>query len=177
VYDGTTPFSEIVSVARDSGFTEPDPRDDLSGMDVARKLTILARELGLEIEIGDFPVENLIPEKLRDATVDDFMRDLPLYDDAMLSLYQDAKAEGKSLRYVATLNDKGEAAVGLQKVAADDAFSNMQLTDNLVQFSTDRYSRNPLVIQGPGAGPEVTAGGVFGDLLRLATFLGDGTLA
>ncbi|MGY8795862.1 MAG: hypothetical protein ACKVJN_12210, partial [Woeseiales bacterium] len=76
--------------------------------------------------------------------------------------------------YIATLNAAGEAEVGLKTVSEDDAFSNMQLTDNLVQFSSERYSQNPLVIQGPGAGPEVTAGGVFGDLLRLATFLGDG---
>jgi aspartokinase/homoserine dehydrogenase 1 len=177
VYDGNKPFSEIVAEARASGFTEPDPRDDLSGMDVARKLTILARELDQELEIGDFPVENLIPEDLRESSVDDFLRDLARYDDDMRSLYEEARADGKTLRYVATLNDKGEAAVSLQKVSADDAFSNMQLTDNLVQFSTDRYSQNPLVIQGPGAGPEVTAGGVFGDLLKLATFLGDGTLA
>jgi aspartokinase/homoserine dehydrogenase 1 len=177
VYDGSKPFSEIVAEARASGYTEPDPRDDLSGMDVARKLTILARELGQKLEIGDFPVENLIPEDLRESSVDDFLRDLGQYDADMRTLYEDARAEGKSLRYVATLNDKGSAAVGLMKVAANDPFSNMQLTDNLVQFSTERYSRNPLVIQGPGAGPEVTAGGVFGDLLKLATFLGDGTLA
>jgi len=177
VYDGSKPFSEIVAKARASGFTEPDPRDDLSGMDVARKLTILARELGQELEIGDFPVENLIPEDLRESSVDDFLRDLARYDDDMRLLYEEAKADGKTLRYVATLNDKGEAAVRLRKVSADDAFSNMQLTDNLVQFSTDRYAQNPLVIQGPGAGPEVTAGGVFGDLLKLATLLGDGSLA
>jgi aspartokinase/homoserine dehydrogenase 1 len=177
VYDGTKPFSEIVVEARANGFTEPDPRDDLSGMDVARKLTILGREMGLQISIGDFPVENLIPEDLRESSVDDFLRDLSKYDDDMRDLYESAKSDGKALRYVATLNDKGEASVGLQKVPLDDAFSNMQLTDNLVQFSTDRYSQNPLVIQGPGAGPEVTAGGVFGDLLKLATILGDGTLA
>jgi len=176
VYDGSKPFSEIVAEARESGFTEPDPRDDLSGMDVARKLTILAREMGQKIEIGDFPVENLIPEDLRDASVEDFLRDLARYDDDMKALYEEAREDGKSLRYVATLNDQGDAAVGLQKVSQDDAFSNMQLTDNLVQFSTDRYSQNPLVIQGPGAGPEVTAGGVFGDLLKLAAILGDGTL-
>jgi len=174
VYDGTKPFSEIVAEARASGFTEPDPRDDLSGMDVARKLTILARELGQNLEIGDFPVENLIPEDLRDGTVDEFLRDLSQYDSEMKSLYETARANGKSLRYVATLNDQGDAAVGLQKVPADDPFSNMKLTDNLVQFSTERYAANPLVIQGPGAGPAVTAGGVFGDLLKLAAVLGDG---
>jgi len=174
VYDGSKPFSAIVADARQNGFTEPDPRDDLSGMDVARKLTILARELGQQIEIGDFPVENLVPEELRDLDVDGFLNALARYDDRMLELYRGAAAEGRRLRYIATLDADGNAAVGLQKVTADDAFSHMRLTDNLVQFTTDRYSENPLVIQGPGAGPAVTAGGVFGDMLKLAAILGDG---
>ncbi len=127
VYDGSKPFSEIVAEARASGFTEPDPRDDLSGMDVARKLTILARELGQKLEIGDFPVENLIPDDLRDASVDDFLRGLARYDENMKTLYEEARAEGKSLRYLATLNEAGDATIGLQKVPADDAFSNMQI--------------------------------------------------
>ena len=176
VYDGSVPFSEILVEAKNSGFTEPDPRDDLSGMDVARKLTILARELGQSIEIGDFPVQNLIAEDLRGLEVDEFLRELPRYDDAMLALYKEAQDEGQTLRYVARLTEQGEASVGLEKVAADAPFSNISSTDNIVQFATDRYAANPLVIQGPGAGPEVTAGGVFGDLLRLATFLGDGNL-
>ena len=174
VYDGSVPFSEILAQAKESGYTEPDPRDDLSGMDVARKLTILARELGLSIAIGDFPVQNLIAEKLRKLEVDDFLRELSLYDDEMLTLYKEAKDEGKTLRYVARLTEQGEASVGLEKLAADAPFSNISSTDNIVQFVTDRYATNPLVIQGPGAGPDVTAGGVFGDLLKLATFLGDG---
>ena len=176
VYDGSVPFSEILIQAKDSGYTEPDPRDDLSGMDVARKLTILARELGQSIEIGDFPVQNLIAEDLRGLEVDKFLRDLPKYDDEMLALYKEAKDEGKTLRYVARLTEQGEAAVGLEKVSVDAPFSNISSTDNIVQFITDRYATNPLVIQGPGAGPEVTAGGVFGDLLKLATFLGNGAL-
>ena len=174
VYDGTTPFSEIVRVAKESGYTEPDPRDDLSGMDVARKLTILARELGQEIEIGDFPVTNLVPEALRDCSIDEFLEKLPEYDDEMQSLYQAAAAESKQLRYVADLDAEGNASVGLESVAADHPFCNINLTDNIVQFKTERYSDNPLVIQGPGAGPEVTAAGVFADLLRLANFLSTG---
>ncbi len=174
VYDGTTPFSEIVRVAKDSGYTEPDPRDDLSGMDVARKLTILARELGLEIEIGDFPVTNLVPEALRDCSIDEFLEKLPEYDDEMESLYQKAAGENKQLRYVANLDAKGNASVGLEPVDVDHPFCNINLTDNIVQFETERYSDNPLVIQGPGAGPEVTAAGVFADLLRLANFLSTG---
>ncbi len=176
VYDGSVPFSEILIQAKNSGYTEPDPRDDLSGMDVARKLTILARELGQSIEIGDFPVQNLIAEDLRGLEVDKFLRELPKYDDEMLALYKEAKDEGKTLRYVARLTEQGEAAVGLEKVSVDAPFSNISTTDNIVQFITDRYATNPLVIQGPGAGPEVTAGGVFGDLLKLATFLGNGAL-
>jgi aspartokinase/homoserine dehydrogenase 1 len=176
IYDGSRPFSEIVREARDNGFTEPDPRDDLSGMDVARKLTILARELGQSIEIGDFPVQNLVPEALREVSVDEFLDQLSRFDEDFLALVRKAEAESCKLRYIARLDDQGNAAVGLETVGSDDAFSNMQLTDNLVQFQTDRYARNPLVIQGPGAGPEVTAGGVFGDLLKLAAFLGDGGL-
>jgi len=176
VYDGSVPFSEILTQAKSSGYTEPDPRDDLSGMDVARKLTILARELGQSIEIGDFPVQNLIAEDLRGLEVDEFLRELSKYDDEMLALYEEAKDEGKTLRYVARLTEQGEAAVGLEKISLDAPFSNISSTDNIVQFITDRYATNPLVIQGPGAGPEVTAGGVFGDLLKLATFLGNGAL-
>jgi aspartokinase/homoserine dehydrogenase 1 len=176
VYDGSVPFSEILTKARESGYTEPDPRDDLSGMDVARKLTILARELGQSIEIGDFPVQNLIAEDLRGLEVDEFLREFSKHDDEMLALYKETKDEGKTLRYVARLTEQGEASVGLEKVSGDAAFSNISSTDNIVQFATDRYATNPLVIQGPGAGPEVTAGGVFGDLLKLATFLSNGAL-
>ena len=175
IYDGSRPFSQIVAEARESGYTEPDPRDDLSGMDVARKLTILARELGQTIEIGEFPVQNLVAEELRDLSIEDFLRELSRYDEEMLSLYKEASDAGKSLRYVARLTETGDASVGLEKVDQDDAFSKINLTDNIVQFATDRYAANPLVVQGPGAGPEVTAGGVFGDLLKLAAFLGDGT--
>ena len=174
VYDGSTPFSEIVRVAKESGYTEPDPRDDLSGMDVARKLTILARELGQKIEIGDFPVRNLVPEALRDCPVDEFLTKLSDYDDEMRSLYQKAAADGQQLRYVAKLDAGGTASVGLEAVDTSHPFCNINLTDNIVQFETERYSANPLVIQGPGAGPEVTAAGVFADLLRLANFLSTG---
>lgn len=174
-YDGTTPFSEIVRHAQQSGFTEPDPRDDLSGMDVARKLTILAREIGRPLELGDFPVENLIPPALRSATTEEFLSGLADYDEEFLARYREASGQGGKLRYVASLNADGTAAVALQQTNVRDPFSRIDLTDNIVQFRTDRYASNPLIVQGPGAGPEVTAGGVFGDLLRLATFLGDGS--
>ncbi len=172
VYDGTTPFSTIVRRARDSGFTEPDPRDDLSGMDVARKLTILARELGLPVEIGDFPVENLIPEELRELDTEEFLEQLESHDPSMEALYLEARQAGKALRYVASLDEQGALSVGLRQVEPTSALSHIALTDNIIRFTTDRYSENPLVVQGPGAGPEVTAGGVFGDLLELAKHLG-----
>ncbi len=176
VFDGTRPFSEIVIEAQQSGFTEPDPRDDLSGMDVARKLTILARELGQNIELGDFPVENLIPEPLRDVEMDEFMQKLSNYDDQMAERYARARSAGMNLRYVAALDATGSASVELRQVPQDNAFSHIDLTDNLIQFATNRYSSNPLVIQGPGAGPAVTAAGVFGDLLKLANYLDDGSI-
>ncbi len=172
-YDGTKPFSEIVMQAKANGFTEPDPRDDLSGMDIARKLIIIARELGQEIQLGDFPVQNLVPERLKELAVEEFLCNLQKHDDEMLELYQETRSNNQSLRYIASLDAKGNASVGLEKVPADDALSNIRLTDNLVQFKSDRYAANPLVIKGPGAGPEVTAAGVFGDLLKLASLLGD----
>jgi bifunctional aspartokinase / homoserine dehydrogenase 1 len=174
VYDGTRPFSEIVRAAKASGYTEPDPRDDLSGMDVARKLAILARELGRPLEIGDFPVQNLVPEPLRECSLDEYLDRLPEHDDEIDALYRETAAAGKLLRYVATLDADGNAAVGLEAVEPRHPFANINLTDNIVQFQTERYSANPLVIQGPGAGPEVTAAGVFSDLLRLAAYLSTG---
>ncbi len=174
VYDGTRPFSEIVRAAKENGYTEPDPRDDLSGMDVARKLTILARELGLPIGIGDFPVRSLVPAALRDCSIEEFLERLPEFDGEIDALYKEAVAQNKQLRYVATLDAEGNAAVGLEAVDDDHPFCNINLTDNIVQFVSDRYSENPLVVQGPGAGPDVTAGGVFSDLLRLANYLSRG---
>ena len=174
VYDGTKPFSAIVRDAKENGYTEPDPRDDLSGMDVARKLTILARELGLEIGIGDFPVRSLVPGALQDCTIEEFLDRLPEFDEEIDTLYREAIADKKQLRYVAALDAQGNAAVGLEAVDDDHPFCNINLTDNIVQFESARYSENPLVVQGPGAGPEVTAGGVFSDLLRLANYLSKG---
>jgi aspartokinase/homoserine dehydrogenase 1 len=174
VYDGSVPFSDIVRAAKESGYTEPDPRDDLSGMDVARKLTILGREMGRNIEIGQFPVESLVPRELRECPVDEFLDRLADYDNEIETRYREATAAGRKLRYIATLDAAGNASVGLEAVEASHPFSNINLTDNIVQFETERYSANPLVIQGPGAGPEVTAAGVFADLLRLASFLSTG---
>jgi len=172
VFDGSTPFSAIVRDARDSGYTEPDPRDDLSGMDVARKLIILARELGLRLEIDDIKIESLVPQELQAKTIDEFLDSLTDYDDAMLKRYQAATNAGQVLRYVGSLDKDGNATVRLESLVEDHPFARINLTDNIVRFVSGRYSDNPLIVQGPGAGPAVTAAGVFADLLRLARYLG-----
>ncbi|MFM2287825.1 MAG: Aspartokinase I/homoserine dehydrogenase [Pseudomonadota bacterium] len=172
VYDGSTPFSAIVRDAKQRGYTEPDPRDDLSGTDVARKLIILGREMGLKLELKDVQVESLVPGELTGGTSEEFLAQLPRHDDAMKKRYEAARARGHVLRYVGRVTHEGKATVGLMELEAKHAFANIALTDNVVRFATSRYNNNPLIVQGPGAGPEVTAGGVFADLLRLATFLG-----
>jgi bifunctional aspartokinase / homoserine dehydrogenase 1 len=172
-YDGTKPFSTIVREARTLGFTEPDPRDDLSGRDVARKLVILAREMGLELELEQVAVESLVPAPLVDGGIDEFLDGLAEWDAAMRKRLEAAAARNHVLRYVARLDGRsGEAAVGLEELPGDHPFAYARLTDNVVQFVTRRYQDNPLVVQGPGAGPGVTAAGVFADLLRLTAFLG-----
>ena len=173
VYDGSEPFSSIVRTAKQKGYTEPDPRDDLSGTDVARKLIILGREIGLKLELSDVQVESLVPEQLVGGSADDFLDRLPEFDAHMQARYAQAAAAGQVLRYVGRLDARtGTATVGLVRLDRKHAFANIALTDNVVRFETMRYCDNPLIVQGPGAGPEVTAGGVFGDLLRLAAYVG-----
>ena len=172
VYGGRVSFSELVREARQKGFTEPDPRDDLSGMDVARKLIILGREMGLTLELKDVAVESLVPGELVGGSIEEFMAGLPRFDAAMLARLEAARSRGKVLRYTGALSAKGTATVGLTELDSNHPFANIALTDNVVRFATRRYCDNPLIVQGPGAGPEVTAGGVFADLLRLAAYLG-----
>jgi aspartokinase/homoserine dehydrogenase 1 len=171
-FDGVRPFSELVAEARRQGFTEPDPRDDLSGTDVARKVTILAREMGLRLEMADVDLEGLVPAELREGSVDDFLRRLSDHDDTLTGWWRDAHARGERLRFVGVVERDGAASVRLRPYPAQHPFARLNLTDNIVQFSTRRYTPNPLIVQGPGAGPEVTAAGVFADLLRLASYLG-----
>jgi aspartokinase/homoserine dehydrogenase 1 len=171
-FDGSRPFSALVEQARALGYTEPDPRDDLSGMDVARKMVILAREMGLAIELGDVQLRSLVPEALQRGTVADFLGALPRHDAEMEALRHRASADGNVLRFVGRVTRDGEASVGLRAYPASHPFARVHLTDNIVLFRTSRYSENPLVVQGPGAGREVTAAGVFADLLRLASYLG-----
>jgi aspartokinase/homoserine dehydrogenase 1 len=171
-YDGSKPFSEIVKMAKEKGFTEPDPREDLSGQDVVRKMVILAREAGMAIEVNDVQVESLIPENLRSISVAEFMNRLTELDAPMAEKMAKAKAQKQILRFVATLTREGDTRVGLECLPETHAFANVSGTDNIVLFKTKRYFHQPLIVQGPGAGPEVTAAGVFADLLRLSQYLG-----
>jgi len=172
VFDGSESFSSIVRTAKAKGYTEPDPRDDLSGVDVARKLIILGREMGLTLEIADVQIEGLVPESLTKCSVEEFMARLPESDAAMAAAFTDARDKNQVLRYVGRVDAGGKATVGLMRLNAKHAFANIALTDNVVRFVTRRYCDNPLIVQGPGAGPEVTAAGVFSDLLRLSAYLG-----
>ncbi len=172
IFDGTSSFSSLVAKAKSLGYTEPDPRDDLSGMDVARKIVILAREIGMSLELSDVDVRSLVPEALQDGSVEDFLAALPKYDADMEALRRDAAAKGQVLRFVGRVGRDGKSGVALRSYPASHPFARIQLTDNIVLFRTARYSDNPLVVQGPGAGREVTAAGVFADLLRLASYLG-----
>ena len=172
VYDGREPFAAIVRDAKQKGYTEPDPRDDLSGTDVARKLIILGREMGLKLELADVEVESLVPAELAAGSVEEFLLRLPEFDGRIAARFAEAAAAGQVLRYVGRLDAEGRATVGLMRLDRRHPFANIALTDNVVRFATRRYCDNPLIVQGPGAGPEVTAGGVFGDLLRLCAYLG-----
>ncbi|HEU5136400.1 MAG TPA: bifunctional aspartate kinase/homoserine dehydrogenase I [Steroidobacteraceae bacterium] len=172
VYDGKTPFSQIVRDAKAKGYTEPDPRDDLSGTDFVRKVIILGREMGLKLEMKDVQVESLIPAGLEKGTIDDFLDGLPKYDPEMKRRYDEAASRGKVLRYMGRLTADGKATVGVSELDKSHAFANIALTDNVVRYATARYNSNPLIVQGPGAGPAVTAAGVFADLLRVCSYLG-----
>jgi aspartokinase/homoserine dehydrogenase 1 len=170
-HDGAHPFSALVREAHALGYTEPDPRDDLSGLDVARKLVILAREAGWSLSLDDVDVQSLVPAELATLDAEAFMARLHELDAPMAAQLARARAEGGVLRHVASLDRAGRASVKLAVLPASHPFAHTRLTDNVVQFTTRRYHDNPLLVQGPGAGPEVTAAGVFGDLLRIAESL------
>jgi aspartokinase/homoserine dehydrogenase 1 len=171
-YDGSMPFSELVAEAKALGYTEPDPRDDLSGTDVARKLVILAREAGASLSLSDIEIESLVPAALQQVSRDEFLARLSELDAPMQARLDAARAQGRGLRYLAQLGADGKARVGLAMPEPGHASLSSRLTDNLIQFRTRRYAHNPLVVQGPGAGADVTAAGVFGDILAIAGTLG-----
>lgn len=171
-YDGSKPFSKIVKEAKELGFTEPDPRDDLSGMDIVRKVVILAREIGLDLEIKDVEVSGLVPAKLEKVSIDEFLEGLSEFDSEYESKVLNATKNGQVLRYVGVIRPNGKCLVELREYDQSHPFSRIKATDNIVAFRTKRYDEQPLIIQGPGAGPDVTAAGVFADLLRLARYTG-----
>ena len=170
--DGARTFSEIVREAHALGFTEPDPREDLCGADVARKLIILAREMGLEVEMDAVQVESMVPEDLRSASVAEYLSSLGKHDETIAALVNSARARNQVLRYVGAIDSDGRMSAGLRSYPLDHSFANLTGSDNIVSFQTARYNTQPMIVRGPGAGPEVTAAGVFADLLRLASFLG-----
>lgn len=162
-------FSEIVSVAKSLGYTEPDPRDDLNGLDVARKVTILARLAGVDIESPtSFPVQSLIPKDLESVQSGaEFLEKLPNYDHELQELKNAAAKEGKVLRFVGTVDVKNnKVSVGVEKYNYSHPFAALKGSDNVVSITTKRYT-NPLIVQGAGAGAEVTAAGVLADVLKI----------
>lgn len=170
-FDGTTPFSKLVQDAQLAGYTEPDPREDLSGQDVARKLLILARQLGWKMDLDEIPHENLVPTKLQKGTfTKSFFDDYTKNDALMKKRFDSAKEKGAVLRYVGVLNNK-KAMTGLLEYPASHPFAGTKGSDNIIAFTTKRYSKTPLVVQGPGAGADVTAMGVFSDILKLLHYL------
>jgi len=161
------PYSKAIAQARASGYTEPDPRQDLGGQDVARKALILARTCGWPLETTDLTVESLYPRELAGIVLEEFMAQACTLDEAYTRRVCEAQAQGKVLRYVARVGPQG-GAVGLVSVPRDDPLGALRGPANYIAFHTRRYDQVPLVISGPGAGPEVTAAGVMGDILTLA---------
>lgn len=176
-WDPEKPFSEVVLMAKAAGFTEPDPRDDLNGMDVARKVVIAARESGLDLSLDDVSIRSLVPAELEGCSADEYMARMAEFDGVIAGEAKEAAAEGMVLRFVGKVDVAGKkGSVELAKFPKDHAFAGLQGADNIIEVQTMRYSdemeSTPIIIRGPGAGPHVTAGGVFGDLCKLGAQLG-----
>jgi len=170
-FDGRVPFSVLVREAHKLGFTEPDPRDDLSGQDVARKLLILARQIGLKMDLQEVRVDSLVPRALSGGAFSPrFFSSFARYDAEMTKRFKNAASRGAVLRYVGIL-ENGRARAGLKEFPRDHPVASAKGSDNVIAFTTKRYSRTPLVVQGPGAGADVTAMGVFSDILKLLHYL------
>ncbi len=164
-------FSDVVKEAKEKGYTEPDPRDDLNGMDVARKVLILSREAGLKLELDDIQVENLVPHDCRgQLSVEDFFKKLSVHDDDFEGLRKQAASKKEKLRYMAVL-ENGKTTIRLGSVNDQHPFYSLSGSDNIILLTTERYHERPMVIRGPGAGAEVTAAGVFADIIRIGNYL------
>jgi aspartokinase/homoserine dehydrogenase 1 len=166
-YDGSRSFSSVVRQAQTEGYTEPDPRLDLSGTDVARKILILAREAGFQMEMSDIENKGFLPESCLQGSVEDFYAEMEKHESYFRELLENAKSKNLSLKYIASF-DKGKASVGLQSIDSAHNFANLSGKDNAVLFYTNRYADLPLVVKGAGAGADVTAAGVFADIIRAA---------
>jgi aspartokinase/homoserine dehydrogenase 1 len=166
-FKGDANFHDVVKMAQEKGYTEPDPRDDLRGTDFMRKMLILARDAGYALESSDVEIESMLPKACLDAqTVDDFYAALKTEDAFFANLKNSAEKDGKVLRYIGKLED-GKVAITLQMVDENHPFFTLSGSDNIISFTTDRYKERPLVVKGPGAGAEVTAAGVFADLINV----------
>jgi aspartokinase/homoserine dehydrogenase 1 len=169
-YDGKRSFAEVVRQAQNEGYTEPDPRLDLSGKDVMRKIMILAREAGEKLEMEDITNNSFMPESCMQGSVEDFYAEMERQEDYFKKLYNEAAAQGKKLKFVATYSPSGDgsgkASVGLKHIDPAHDFYHLYGKDNIVLFYTNRYVDQPMVVKGAGAGAEVTASGVFADIIR-----------
>ncbi|MBZ0182130.1 MAG: bifunctional aspartate kinase/homoserine dehydrogenase I [Melioribacteraceae bacterium] len=170
-FEADKKFSDIVFEAKEKGFTEPDPRDDLNGLDMARKLLILIRESGVKMELSEIEVESLVPENARDCSIDEFMQRLKENENHLMDRNKSAINNNKVLRYYASYKN-GKAKVGLNEIDSSHPFFNLKGTENIVLIETKNHSPYPLVIRGKGAGAEYTAFGIFSDLIKVSKYLG-----
>lgn len=168
-YNGERSFAKVVKQAQDEGYTEPDPRLDLSGKDVMRKIMILAREAGEQLEMDDISNKSFMPESCMTGSVENFYEQMEKEEDHFKKIYKKAADNGKKLKFVASYQD-GKASVGLEQIDPQHDFYHLYGKDNVVLFYTDRYVEQPLVVKGAGAGAEVTASGVFADIIRASKF-------
>ncbi|WP_273567514.1 bifunctional aspartate kinase/homoserine dehydrogenase I [Maribacter halichondriae] len=169
-FSDKTTFHDVVKQAQEEGYTEPDPKIDLSGVDVMRKILILARESGNELEIDDIENKSFLPkESLDTGNNEDFFESLRKYEAEFQKMYKDAMENDSKLKYVAQYED-GKASVGLEQIPKGHDFYNLEGSDNIVLFYTERYPNQPMIIKGAGAGSDVTASGIFADIIRIGNF-------